>query len=182
MHRLSFAALALVVACSSSSDKHVDAGPTPPMVDSSRYGADLAGITGDRTHGNAHWMETQDRCAQRFEELGYTVERYAYATGVDVVGVLPGTTTPDERVYISAHYDTVTMCSGADDNGTGIAGVLEAARLLAMTPHKRTLVVGCWDEEERGLIGSKAYVTRAKSANEKIVGSFVFEMIGYKSE
>src|SRR6187402_2639244 len=100
--RLYFAALALA-ACSSSSDKHVDAAPVAPMVDSSRYGADLAGITGDRTHGNAHWMETQDRCAQRFTELGYTVERYQYTTGVDVVGVLPGTTAPDERVYVSAH-------------------------------------------------------------------------------
>ena len=54
--------------------------------------------------------------------------------------------------------------------------------MLSLTPHDRTLVVACWDEEERGLIGSKAYVARAKAASEAIVLALVFEMIGYRSD
>jgi Zn-dependent M28 family amino/carboxypeptidase len=42
-------------------------------------------------------------------------------------------------------------------------------------------VVACWDEEERGLIGSKAYVAREKAAGTNIVLALVFEMIGYRN-
>ena len=99
-----------------------------------------------------------------FASLGYTVEREAYGTGVNVIGVLDGTSAPAEQVVISAHYDSVANCPGADDNGSGVAGVLEAARVLSTSQHKRTLVVACWDEEEKGLIGSSAFVARAAAA------------------
>jgi len=120
-------------------------------------------------------------CADRFAALGFTVERQSYTTGINVIGVRTGTKKPAERVVVSAHYDSVLGCAGADDNGSGVAGTLEAARVLSLQPHDRTLVVACWDEEERGLIGSTAYVTRAKAAGESIVLALVFEMIGYRS-
>lgn len=151
------------------------------QVDRAAYEEDLKAISAPRSPGTPHWQEVQDRCADRFASLGYSVERQAYATGVNVIGVRTGTTKPDERIVVSAHYDSVASCVGADDNGTGVAGVLEAARVLAAGPHDRTLVVACWDEEERGLIGSSAYVARAKSAGEQIALSLVFEMIGYRS-
>lgn len=141
--------------------------------------ADLTAITGPRSPGTPHWQTVQDLCATRFEELGYTVERHAYATGVNVIGVREGTRVPAERIVVSAHYDSTNNCPGADDNGSGVAGTLEVARVLSLAPHARTLVVACWDEEERGLIGSRAWVDRAEAAGEVIAGSFVFEMIGY---
>lgn len=52
-------------------------------------------------------------------------------------------------VIVAAHYDTVDFCPGADDNGSGVAGALETARVLVAEPHARTLVVACWDEEEK---------------------------------
>lgn len=152
------------------------------LVDADRYAADLGVIAAPRAPGSAHWQRVQDMCAERFAELGFEVERHEYTTGVNVIGTRAGTTLPDERVVVSAHYDgTSTTCAGADDNATGVAGVLEAARVLAQAPHARTLVVACWDEEERGLIGSYAWVQRALAAGEKIVASFVFEMIGYRN-
>ena len=101
----------------------------------------------------------------------------------DTIVPLPITTMskPNERVVVSAHYDSVPNSAGADDNGTGVAGVLEAARVLSKESHARTLVVACWDEEERGLIGSTAYVKRAQAAGDAIVLSLVFEMIGYRN-
>jgi Zn-dependent M28 family amino/carboxypeptidase len=156
--------------------------PTPvDKVELARFQADLTTIAGPRSPGTAHWQEVQDLCADRFTELGFEVERHTYATGVNVIGVRAGTVHPAERVVISAHYDSVPNCAGADDNASGVAGTFEAARVLSLQPHDRTLVVACWDEEERGLIGSKAYVARAKAAGDSIVLSMVFEMIGYRN-
>lgn len=158
--------------------------PVPSAVEQvarAPYEADLMTIAAPRSPGTAHWQAVQDLCGERLAALGYAVERHTYATGVNVIGVRTGTTKPDERVVVSAHYDSVPSCAGADDNGTGVAGVLEAARVLAASPHDRTLVVACWDEEERGLVGSSAYVARAKAAGDQIVLSLVLEMIGYRS-
>jgi len=159
-------------------------GSDPPAyesVDRAAFEADTITISAPRAPRTPHWQAVQDLCADRSAQLGFQVERHAYSTGVNVIGIRPGTKLPAERVVISAHYDSVPSCAGADDNGTGTAGVLEAARVLAKRDHARTLVVACWDEEERGLIGSSAYVTRAKAAGDQIVLSMVFEMLGYRS-
>ena len=175
MRRLWIYALAAAVTACGDSASAVD------LVDGAAYQADLTTIAAPRSPGTPHWQEVQDLCAERFAALGFEVERQTYATGVNVIGVLTGTTKPDERVVVSAHYDSVPDCPGADDNGTGVAATLEAARVLSLQPHDRTLVVACWDEEERGLIGSSAYVAREKAAGADIVLSLVFEMIGYRS-
>ncbi|MDQ3338771.1 MAG: M20/M25/M40 family metallo-hydrolase [Myxococcota bacterium] len=174
-------AIALVVACGSSSSNRRDAGPVSNAVDSARFLADLTTISAPRPPASPHWQTVQDLCAARFEALGFTVERHQYATGVNVIGTRTGTRLPAERLLVSAHYDSVNACAGADDNATGVAATLEAARVLSLSPHDRTLVVACWDEEERGLIGSRAYATRAKAAGDRVTGHFVFEMIGYRS-
>jgi Zn-dependent M28 family amino/carboxypeptidase len=173
-----FVLLALA-ACGSSSTPPVD---PVGAVEAERFSADLTAIAAPRGSGSPHWQEVQDLCADRLAELGYDVERHAYGTGVNVIGVRTGTALPAERVMVSAHYDSTGVgCAGADDNATGVAGALEVARVLALESHARTLAVACWDEEEKGLIGSTAYVTRADAAGEMIVASYVFEMIGYRS-
>lgn len=151
-----------------------------PAVEQSRYEADLAFVAAPRSPGSTHWQAVQDLCADRFTALGYTVERHAYGTGVNVIGKLAGTAAPAEQVVLSAHYDHITGCAGADDNGSGVAGLLEAARVLAAAPHPRTLVVACWDEEERGLIGSGAWAARTVERGETVVVMYDFEMIGYR--
>jgi Zn-dependent M28 family amino/carboxypeptidase len=170
---------ALVAGCGSS-----DSSSPADKVDADLYAADLATIAGARTPGTPHWQEVQDLCAARFESLGFQVERQTYATGVNVIGVRAGS-GPDaqQRVVVSAHYDSVDSCDGADDNGTGVAGVLESARVLSAIDIDRTLVVACWDDEERGLIGSSAFVTREVGAGtaSNYVASYVYEMIGYRS-
>lgn len=156
-------------------------GPIPlaRCVDGARYQADLEAIAMARSPASAHWQVVQDLCATRLTELGFTVERHSYGTGVNVVGVREGTTEPARRVLVGAHYDHIPGCAGADDNATGVAGALEAARVLATRSYPRTLVVACWDEEERGLIGSRAYARRARANSETVEAYFNFEMIGY---
>jgi len=142
---------------------------------------DLTQIAAPRPPSSAHHDAVRDLCAERFAALGYTVERFDYGSGVNVLGVKTGADASAPRVIVSAHYDHVSSCPGADDNGSGVAGVLEAARLLSTGRYQRTLVVACWDEEERGLVGSQAYARRAQAAGEAVAVAYVFEMIGYRS-
>jgi Zn-dependent M28 family amino/carboxypeptidase len=62
-----------------------------------------------------------------------------------------------------------------------VAGVLEAARIFGSTGAARTLVLACWDEEERGLLGSTAYAARAAQRGEKVFVMYSFEMLGYRA-
>lgn len=137
----------------------------------------------NRGVGSEGWQMAQDLCAERLASLGFEVERQNYGSGTNVIGVLPGTVEPEKHVLIGAHYDSVDDCLGADDNASGVAGTLEAARaLIESGAHQRTLVAACWDEEERGLIGSIAYVDAAKAAGTEFVTSYSLEMIGYYSQ
>lgn len=151
-------------------------------VEPARYQTDLESVAKVRVPTTAAWQEVQDLCSDRLTELGYTVELHDYGTGVNVIGVKLGTTEPDQRILVGAHYDHIAGCVGADDNATGVAATLEMARVLSLASYPKTLVVACWDEEERGLIGSNAYATRATMNAEQIVAYFNFEMIGYVSE
>jgi len=162
----------------------VDAEPLTlaPLVEKSRYLTDLEFIAEPRPPGSVKWQAVQDLCAKRLQDLGFTVSLHQYETGINVIGVIAGTSAPEQRVLLSAHYDHIKSCAGADDNGTGVAGILEAARVLVTETHARSLVVACWDEEERGLIGSDAYAKKAAAENEQIIFAYVLEMIGFKTD
>jgi len=149
-------------------------------VEVGRWTEDVARIAHPRTPGSAHWQVVQDRCVAALEQAGFTTQRQAYASGVNVIGTLPGTTTPEEVVLLAAHYDHVGGCPGADDNASGVAGALEVARVLGQAALPRTLMVACWDEEELGLRGSRAFAQAFTGA--KLQVAFNFDMIGVASE
>ncbi|MEX1366420.1 MAG: M20/M25/M40 family metallo-hydrolase, partial [Nannocystaceae bacterium] len=143
------------------------------------YETTVRRVAGRRPPGSAHWREVQTLCDSTLSALGFSVERHAYGTGVNVIGSLPGTRWPEQSVMIGAHYDHIPGCEGADDNASGVAGALEAARVLSGVEHPRTLVVACWDEEERGLVGSRAWAARARERGRDIVVYFNFDAIGF---
>jgi Zn-dependent M28 family amino/carboxypeptidase len=82
------------------------------------------------------------------------------STSQNVVIDLPGTDLADEILYASAHHDTQAGSPGADDNGSGVVGVLELARLLHDRPRRRTIRLICFGAEEQLSVGSAAYVRR----------------------
>jgi hypothetical protein len=77
----------------------------------------------------------------------------------NVLAEIKGSEKPNEFVMLSAHFDSWDGGSGATDNGTGTITMLEAMRLLkqAYPAPKRTILVGHWNSEENGLIGSRAF-------------------------
>ncbi|MBV1883564.1 MAG: M20/M25/M40 family metallo-hydrolase [Pseudomonadales bacterium] len=146
-----------------------------------QFRSDVEFISQARPMGSDHYLAVQALCSERLASLGFEVEHHDYGSGTNIIGVKQGVKSPNRRVLLSAHYDAVDSCPGADDNASGIAGVLEAARILSLESHDKTLVVACWDEEEKGKLGSTAYATREKEADKDIEIAFVFEMIGYTS-
>lgn len=81
----------------------------------------------------------------------------------NVVAEIPGTGKhKDEIVMIGGHFDTWHAGTGATDNGTGSAVMLEAMRIIKKLNLKldRTVRIGLWDAEEQGLLGSRGYVTK----------------------
>jgi aminopeptidase YwaD len=84
----------------------------------------------------------------------------APATSQNIVIDLPGTDLHDEVLYASAHHDTQAASPGADDNASGVIGVLELARLLHGRPRRRTIRLISFGAEEQLSVGSAAYVRR----------------------
>ena len=157
-------------------------GAPADCIDATRYVEDLEAFAILRPPGAEGWQAVQDACAGELERLGFAVERQDYGTGINVIGRQAGTASAPRTVIVSAHYDHLDDCVGADDNATGVAGVLEVARVLAGRSHSNDLVVACWDEEESGLIGSLAYAEEALLQGEDIAVAFSLEMIGYASD
>lgn len=123
-----------------------------------------------------------DYLVQKLEGLGLPVTDQSFNTeGRNIFAVQEGTEFPDEKYIICAHYDaTANYC--ADDNASGTAAVLEAARLLSQEEFPYTIVYALWDEEEVGLYGSAYYATNAASNDEIINGVLNLDMIAWDSD
>jgi hypothetical protein len=122
---------------------------------------------------------------------GYTVKRLPFtALGRPVENLeatKAGTRRAAEVVVVGAHYDTVPGTPGADDNASGVAVMLEVARLLADRPLDRTVrFVGFVNEEAPFFkgegMGSLAYAQAAADAKTPIVAMLSLEMLGCYSD
>ncbi|MGD0130893.1 MAG: M20/M25/M40 family metallo-hydrolase [Bryobacteraceae bacterium] len=84
----------------------------------------------------------------------------ATGDGLNIIANIPGTKKPDEVVMIGAHFDSWIGGTGATDNGTGSAVMIEVMRILKTLHLKldRTVRLGLWSGEEQGIYGSRAYV------------------------
>jgi hypothetical protein len=150
-------------------------------VEPERLARDVLALARPRPPGSPHHAVVREACAARLAEHGYDVEQQDYGTGVNVVGVKRGFTKSPERLILSAHYDHLPECAGADDNASGVAVVLELARILAKARFDRTLVVACWDEGERRQRGSTAYAERAREREDDVIAALAFEAVGFSS-
>ena len=118
--------------------------------------------------GAQGWAPSGDGSRQLVEAL----------PGVNVVGVKEGE-VPDALVVV-AHHDTVPGSAGADDNGSGLAALIELAGLVGPMRLHYSVVLAAVDHEELGFYGSQRLVEQF-SAERNIVGAYVLEMLAYTS-
>lgn len=105
----------------------------------------------------------------------------------NVIATLRGKARADEVVVFGAHYDSLNLgergnpdvvAPGANDNATGTAGVLEAARILSQAAHDRTIIFACFAAEEQGLIGAFHYAKSLKDGGVNVVCMLNNDIIG----
>ncbi len=121
--------------------------------------------------------------------LAVTWDPFVYNTQTmtNVVAELPGVGPNSDHIYIiCAHYDSISddpynRAPGADDNGSGSAAVLEAARILSQYRFSHTLRFVHFAGEELGLRGSAHYAAAASARGDLIDGVINLDMIGYES-
>lgn len=131
---------------------------------------------------------TADYIEERLSALpNLTVEFQNFNTvGKNIIATQLGQTNPDNIYIVCAHYDSVTTFC-ADDNATGVAAVIEIARLLSTQCTDNTIVYALWDEEEIGLLGANYYAQQAAdetngNTRDNILGVINMDMIGYDGD
>ncbi len=152
----------------------------------------LAGEIGER---HVWRLGALEAAAQYIEDelaaLGYPVGSQSYdalhATVRNLHIELSGGERREEIVVLGAHYDSVVGCPGANDNGTGVAALLELARLAAGRRFTRTLRFVAFVNEEppfyfTGSMGSRVYARQCRAQGDRIVGMLSLETIGCYSD
>ncbi len=105
---------------------------------------------------------------------------YPELSGVNITAIKPGTES-NKTLVVEAHYDTVWMSSGADDNTASVAALLELARILKPYKFKHTVMLVACDMEELGFIGAIQFV-RELTEECKLRGAIVLETLAYTSK
>ncbi|MGH2373381.1 MAG: M20/M25/M40 family metallo-hydrolase, partial [bacterium] len=95
---------------------------------------------------------------------------------VNVVATKRGSARPEEIVVVGGHYDSVPGSPGANDNASGTAATLEAARVLAAIPTPRTVQFVLFAAEELGLFGSAAFASERRQGVVAMINS---DMVGW---
>ena len=153
----------------------------------------------NRRYDSRYIWEVQDWLVNRYHAFGvdtvmlhdFPVPDSTIETADNIIAVQWGAKTPQEFVVCGAHYDSwnddgedpdTIRSPGADDNASGVAGILETARLLSHYTFDRSIIYANWCAEEIGLVGSAAYARDMAEQGMDIVGYFNLDMTGYLQE
>ncbi len=172
-------------------------GPLPPLSGEEqlihdnlkRHVAELAGRIGERNVWRPEALAAAAGYIRKtLEGAGYAVSVQPFPshglTVNNLEAVLPGHGAADEIIVAGAHYDSVAGTPGANDNASGVASLLELARLLAGRALPRTVRFVAFANEEAPFfygdeMGSNVYATRARAQGERIEAMLALETIGY---
>ena len=141
-------------------------------------------------------FNASDWIAARMAALGLEVEQQPFYASTwtgsgqaapNVIGIQRGTLYPDVYVVCGSHFDSFSFeamygtgaAPGADDNATGVASVLESARIMTQYEFEYSIIYCAYGCEEMGLYGSEAYASRCQQEGMEILGYFNNDMNGY---
>jgi Zn-dependent M28 family amino/carboxypeptidase len=149
----------------------------------------LSVTLGDRSvHRPGNLQAAADYVFQSFAAMGYAPRRQTFIyLGQEVGNIIAGDENPGGYYILGAHYDTVEGTPGADDNASGVAVLLEVARLARnLARPKPWAFIGFTCEEPPAFftpfMGSRIYAKQARKHQAKILGMLCLEMVGYYSQ
>lgn len=118
--------------------------------------------------------------AEEYKKLGFEVALHPFGSGKNFIAEKKGSVDSSKVLILSSHIDSVGN-KGANDNGTGTIGVLAVAKELAKSNYGYTVRVLGFDREEKGMVGSDAYVATITD-KAAVIGNINFEMMGFHSK
>jgi hypothetical protein len=126
----------------------------------------------------------RDWLMQLWTRLGLEVQKQDYSPeGENLFALLKASAVSDEYIVVGAHYDSARNTPGANDNATGTALVTAAASELARVPRRiRNILFVLFDEEERGLRGSRAFAQKVKDEGLKIHSVHTIDQMGWDKD
>jgi len=137
-----------------------------------------------------HHRAARDYIANELGTLGLSVDLAPFSfrgrTYHNVVGTTPGTDPRRPRLLLGAHFDSTAHTPGADDNASGVAALLECARLIASRRPRAGVEFVGFDLEElqtvtgRYRVGSHTLARDKRARGEALAGALILEMVGYR--
>lgn len=205
MHRVLLLLVTTMILSACGAGPAAQAVSEAPVVDAERLMADLRYLASDElagrgvgTPGNA---AAREYIVSAFERIGLAPVAGSYThafrftgrrdgverEGVNVLGVVEGTTHPDRWIVVTAHYDHVgigrpdesgdSIYNGADDNASGTAALLALAAYFKEHRPAHTILFAALDAEEMGLQGASALVAQPPVPLEQIVANVNMDMV-----
>ncbi len=171
-----------------SDHQEVDIAEMVAQVDEAELLSALQAVVGERHYqaAPAHLETVRNEMFNAFEEADLQAEDHDFVHNSvamrNILGRKPGAKDESITYIIDGHFDGVPNSPGADDNGSAVAGVLEAMRILSQYEFEHSIRFIGFDAEELGLVGSLRYVQNGIKPFESIEGVMNFEMIGYYSD
>ncbi|MGD0097764.1 MAG: M28 family peptidase [Terracidiphilus sp.] len=152
----------------------------------------LSVIIGDRSFAQPQSLQAaSELLSNRLREQGYTVVEHPYSVDRETVNNLEATLAGQDsalgEVIVGAHYDSVAGTVGANDNCTGVAAVLELARLMRQSKPRRTIRFVLFVNEEPPYfqtpqMGSRVYAHQLRQEGVSVSAMISLETIGYYSD
>lgn len=165
----------------------IDISEIVAQVDSLNLIEHVAQLEGVR-HRNTGFQNLQfakQYIEDQFSNHGIQASRDAFSWqgyyAENIIGKHPGQKNEESVYIIDGHFDTVYQSPGADDNGTGVSGMLETMRVLSQYDFGSTIKFLGFDLEEEGLFGAINYVEECMPEYEYTEGVINLDMIGYTS-
>ena len=207
---LALALMAWMFACGDERPSTVDAPPRPGTLDAradanancsnidecawidEELGDIVAALSGQTEVSPgvrlAHRASISERAASRAlltataQRLGLDIRGQPYVSGENMVIHLQGTNDAAPHVVMGAHFDSVPAGPGAADNATGTAMAIVTAAYLAKQPRQRSIDFVLFDEEELGLIGSRAYVDELQASGAAVHAMHNYDMLSFDGD
>jgi hypothetical protein len=155
--------------------------PDPPWLDAMLADA-VATLSASPRASAARRDQVRDWLITELGDQGIAAQLHTYGTGANVVARLPGSDPAAGWILLGAHFDSVSVSPGANDNATGTAAVLATARLLRDTCRARGVIVAFFDQEEIGLIGSSYLAMDLFQDGEEVVAVHTVDQVGWDAD
>jgi Zn-dependent M28 family amino/carboxypeptidase len=153
-------------------------------VDGRQLYRSLQAIVGERSpfSGQRHLAAVENFIEKELESYGLSIQSDYFSYGGNKFRNIVGRLGPQRGaalVILGAHFDSVQGTPGADDNASGVAVLLEAARLLSRARLRAQVLFCAFNLEELNMIGSGYFAKRLKAAGTKVDAMISLEMVGY---